>query len=227
MRVNQTLTVICCTISLFFAACIKEKSLEPNYNSNNNGSTDGTYQPMSANSYWKYRQSGTFTGESTLTATGKKKTVNGIDYYIFNGSGVGGGEALFGIKDHNYYQLAQGVAPNGASFDINFLYLNDTASVGYTWQHQAGQGNGFTAHTPGTIVEKGITMTVEGKTYKDVIHTRMEIQYDMPVFGSITFATYDYYIAKNIGVIKADSEGDPILTNNAKTASNLFEYSIK
>ncbi|WP_315816095.1 hypothetical protein [Paraflavitalea speifideaquila] len=70
-------------------------------------------------------------------------------------------------------------------------------------------------------------MTVEGKSYKDVTHTQIELQYDIPGLGVLTFATYDYYIAKNIGIIKIDTEGDLTWGGGIKTESNLIDYSIK
>lgn len=225
----QLLCVVIC--SYMIAGCQKEGSDETvtNRNNNNNNGGSGTYQPMTKNSFWKYKTTGFYTLANTTTCNGQKRTVNGIEYTVFTSVNTGqpAAEALFAIKDHNYYQSAQGVAPSGATFNLNYLYLNDTASVGYTWQHIAGQANGFTALTPGTIVEKGLSMTVEGKNYKDVIHTRIDLQYDMPGFGLLTFGTYDYYIAKNIGIIKGDVSMDPILAGGVTTTTNLVDYSIK
>src|SRR4030095_7741491 len=115
------------------------------------GNTGGTYQPITKNSYWKYQETGTFSGEFTLTSTGEKRTQNGIEYSVFAATPPAApptpSEQLIGIKNHNYYAAIKGASPNtGAPFDINMLYLNDTASVGYTWQHTAGQGNGATAY---------------------------------------------------------------------------------
>jgi hypothetical protein len=214
----------------FVTSCSKEKSVEIKNNSGGNGNPQtGTWQPMTKNSYWKYQTTGSTASENTMTSTGQKRTVSGIEYTVFNSvtTGLPAGEALFAIKDHNYYSHAQGVSPMGGSFDVSYLYLNDTASVGYTWNHVAGRGNGFTALTPGTIVEKGLSMTVEGKNYADVIHSRIDLQYDMLGAGIITFFTYDYYVAKNVGVIKIDATGDPILTNGFTSTTNLVDYSIK
>jgi hypothetical protein len=196
------------------------------------GSTDpGTYQPFSKNSYWKYRQTGTLAGEQTITSTGQNRTVNGILCGVFNSTSTltpGTTEGFFGVKDHNYYTVLKGASPNtGAIIDVNFLYLNDTASVGYTWGNAAGTGNGFKAFTPGEIIEKGITITVEGKSYKDVTHTRVDLQYEIPGFGVFTFATYDYYVAKNIGIIKVDTKGDDMWASGLASEMNLIEYSIK
>lgn len=235
--------ILCCfVIASLATGCGKEISVETNGSGTGNGNGSGTggggttsgqdtYQPFTKNSYWKYKLTGSFPGETTITCTGQSRTVNGLPSIVFTSTSTitpGTAEGFFAIKDHNYYTIQKGVSPNtGASFDINFLYLNDTASVGYNWNYKAGQGNGFTAYLDGTIIEKGITMTVEGKTYTGVIHTEIELQYDIPMVGILTFATYDYYVAKNIGIIKLDAEGNPILSPGTSSEMNLIDYSIK
>ncbi|HEX6914374.1 MAG TPA: hypothetical protein VF145_03995, partial [Chitinophagaceae bacterium] len=126
----------------------------------------------------------------------------------------------------NYYMAAKGNSPNsGAPYDILFHFLNDTASVGYNWQYVAGQGNGFTAHIKTTIIEKGITMTVAGKSYSNVIHTRLELIYD--VFGTMTpSGSYDYFIAKGVGIIKIRSDIG-MFGMTFQACSDLVDYSIK
>lgn len=112
----------------------------------------------------------------------------------------------FAAPQPNYYITLKGNSPNsGAAFDLTFHYLNDTASVGYSWQYKAGQGNGFTAHIKTTIKERGISMIVEGKTYTNVIHTELVLSYDL--FGIILdFGSYDYYVSKGVGIIKVRTE---------------------
>lgn len=223
-------------IAVLATGCGKEISVETHGAGPGNGPGGGTptgdtYQPTSKNSFWKYKLTGAFPGETTLTSTGESRTVNNLPCIVFTSTSTissSNGEGFFSIKDHNYYTIQKGTSPNtGASFDVNFLYLNDTASEGYTWNYKAGQGNGFTAYIAGEIEEKGITMAVEGKTYKDVIHTKVELQYEIPLMGTLTLATYDYYVAKNIGIIKLDTEGNPILSPGAHSEMNLIDYSIK
>jgi hypothetical protein len=126
----------------------------------------------------------------------------------------------------NYYLYAKGVSPNtGASYDILFHYLNDTASVGNSWQYTAGQGNGFTAYIQTTIIEHNLTMTVAGKSYNNVIHTRLVWTYD--IFGtSLDAMMYDYFTAKGVGIIKVRSEGLTLISG-FKACSDLIDYSIK
>jgi hypothetical protein len=126
----------------------------------------------------------------------------------------------------NYYLYAKGISPNtGASYDVTFHYLNDTASVGYNWQYLAGQGNGFTAYIQTIIVERNISMTVAGKSFTNVTHTRLIWSYD--ILGTVMeVMSYDYFIAKDVGIIKVRSEGLNLLSG-FKACSDLIDYSIK
>lgn len=225
-------------IAMIMAGCSKEASFEINTGGNTGGNGNGgsqggsdSYQPTSANSYWHYKETGDITDESTVTATGQKSTINGIDYYIFNTTSqqtTGPYQSYMGVKDHNYYNLGQG-SQQGVTFSLNFLYLNDTASVGYTWNNNAGQGNGFTAHTPGKIMERGISLTVNGKTFNNVIHTQGNLVYDIPGLGTLNSATYDYYVAKGVGIIRVIAAvGDASITGaTVHSTTDLVDYSIK
>lgn len=131
--------------ALFATSCKKEKSTEPNL-PGGAGSEGGTYQPMSKDSYWKYKMTGSMSAENTITSTGTARTVNGIAGTLFTSKSnvTGVEEGVYAIKDHKYYLFQKGVSPNsGVSVDLSFLYLNDTASVGYTWRHMGGAGKRF------------------------------------------------------------------------------------
>jgi hypothetical protein len=224
-------------IALLVVSCGKEISTETNGTppaGNGNGTQTGadTYQPSGKNSYWKYKLSGDFPGESTITSKGEQRTVNGIACTVYSGVGTGSqagvAETLLGVKGNDYFSILKGASPTtGALVDITFLYLNDALPEGGSWKHTAGTGNGFTAFTPGKVLEKGITVVVEGKTYKDVIHTQIELQYELPVFGILTFATYDYYVAKNVGIIRILSQGDEVYGGGITSDMTLVQYSIK
>jgi hypothetical protein len=60
-----------------------------------------------------------------------------------------------------------------------------------------------------------------------VIHSQIELQYDFPIVGIVNAATYDYYIAKGIGMIRIVTVGDPNFLPGVSTNADLVEYSIK
>ena len=225
-----------------FCGCQKEVDFDlppsaqvPGNGSGNGGGsgtgTAGNYQPATKDSYWKYKAVGPTTFEFTSTSTGVKKTVDGISYTVFknfdHATPTQFQEPMYGMKGRDYFSAFKGVSPNtGASFDMVFRYLNDTAAVGYKWDHKAGQGNGFVANIRGEIIEKNMTITVAGKTYKEVIHTRMKFEYELPGLGDVLAATYDYYAANNVGLVKSVTTFPPMFGGQSGV-SELTEYAIK
>jgi hypothetical protein len=195
--------------SLTLVACQKEIE-DPNSTSNNNGNngnnnSQDSYHPLTVGSWWKWKDSanGAVTTNTVLNVT---KTINNV---VFNGMlGSGSGQVDTGwaaSPKPNYYYAAEGASPNGAPFDLLFHYLNDTASVGHTWEYNAGQGNGFTATIKTTIIAKNLSMTVEGKNYTSIIQTRLVMSYN--IFGLVMeFGSYDYFTAKGVGIIKIISK---------------------
>lgn len=213
-------------LSLAFFSCQKEVSVDTITGNNGNNGSSGisTYQPLSAGSFWTYKDSASGSTH-TLTIINKQKTINNRLYTAVL-STASADTAYMAVDGADYFTLAQGNSPNtGASFDFIFHYLNDTAAVGSSWEETAGQGNGFTAYIKTTIKEKDITHTVAGKTFDNVIHTRLDLKYD--IYGSIEdFGGYDYYIAKDVGVIEIISEfGTFGLSFRAK--DELVDYAIK
>ena len=61
------------------------------------------------------------------------------------------------------------------------------------------------------------------KTFNNVIHTQINIEYDfLDGSGFQSYGTYDYYIAKGVGLIETDSEVIGVITT-----SKIFDYAIK
>ncbi|WP_276486013.1 hypothetical protein [Paraflavitalea pollutisoli] len=227
---NKVLLGLLVAIALL-TSCKKEGSFEVGNGSGTGADGGGNYQPTSKGSYWKYKETGAFNRETLMTCTDQTKVMNGINYVMAQVTAVGVPgvqEGFFGRKDHEYYTFQSAVAPStGVTLNITMMHLNDTAAIGYSWEHEAVRANGTVGYINGSIVEKGITHKVGANTFKDVIHTSLILSYDMPVFGKLPFITYEFYIAKNIGIIQIESNGDPIMTGGLKSVSNLTEYSIK
>jgi hypothetical protein len=226
-KINLALLVF--FASLFLISCQKEVSTELGPQTGGTGAGSGnktSYNPTTSGSWWKYKD--TASGMiSTDTMLKRTNTINGIVYTAMIGqNAMLKDTAWVASPQPNYYMYEKGVSPNtGASYDMLFHYLNDTAAVGSNWQYTAGQGNGFTALIQTTIVERNISLTVAGKSYSNVIHTRLVLTYD--VYGSSLDAmAYDYFTAKGIGIIKVRSEGLTLLSG-FKACSDLVDYSIK
>ncbi len=204
---------------IIFSGCSKELSVETKQDSIG-VTVDTSYQPMEAGSTWIYQDSATL-DTSLLTAIDSQVNINSKIYTLFNLQVAGQTkDEYFAINNHDYY--AYGDFGDGL-LTIELLYLNDTASAGYNWQTPAGTINGYPAQVQGQIIAIGITMTVAGKTYTNVVHSLVDLQYNYGS-GYTTYATYDYYVAKGVGIIR-------IVTNfptiGFSEELNLISYSIK
>jgi hypothetical protein len=191
------------------------------------GTTPDTYQPVTKDSYWKYKDSA-FTGLITvMTATGQTQTIGGKLYHIIKSETTGQAPTTgYFYASKPWYGTRMDVN-NGIATTIEFVHLNDTASVGFTWNNTMPPVNGLNARVNAELMERNITKTVAGKSYSNVIHTQMILEYELPIFGWTPFATYDYYVAKGIGIIRIESDLTFMGQTAVRTVSDLIEYSIK
>ena len=211
------------------ASCQKEVSFDDpsNGGGGGGGTTPDTYQPVTKDSYWKYKDSA-FTGQVTLmTATGQTQTISGKLYHVIKSETTGQPPATgYFYASKPWYGLRMD-ANNGIATTIEFVHLNDTASVGFTWGNTMPPVNGLNAKVNSTLTERNITKTVAGKSYSNVIHTTLILEYELPIFGWTPFATYEYYTAKGIGIIRIESDLSFMGQTAVRTVSDLIEYSIK
>jgi hypothetical protein len=208
---------------LFFmitTGCSKELSLETNKDSVIIIVPDTTYQPLETPSFWIYQDSATGITD-TLRATDSTVNINSKLYTLFHNSSAGQtADEYFNISAHNYYSYG-----SFASGDtIELLYLNDTASPGYNWQATAGTVNGFPAQVQGQIIDTGLTVTIGSNTFTHVIHSEIDIEYNVGSGFQTPYAIYDYYVAKAVGIIRIE-ENFPSIPYTA--ASNLISYKIQ
>lgn len=186
---------------------------------------DGSYLPLNEGTYWKYKDSAFPSEITTETVLNITKTINGKSYKAVKNESNGIADTGYFLRNGNDYYFYEYRNISGAIIDVEMLYLKDTATEGVEWTTDAGTVNSFPARCIGKVVEKGISITVEGKNYTNVIHTSIQLQYNL--IGSYqTFAVYNYFVAKGIGIVKISSllEFDGV---NFSVASNLFDYSIK
>ena len=214
---------------LFLASCQKEIDFTDgsgggNGNGGNVSNKDSSFCPTTPGTWWKYKDSasGALATQTLLNST---KIMNGNTYRAVTVNG-GSDTGWYGSPRPNYYLAQKGVDPgSGASFDMIFHYLNDTAAIGHSWEYIAGHGNGAAALMKTTIVEKGLTMTVAGKSYKNVSHTTMQLSYD--IMGMIIeMAQYDFYVAKGVGIIRIRTNIDALGTT-LQACNDLVDHSIK
>jgi hypothetical protein len=131
-----------------------------------------------------------------------------------------------------YFYEGDGVYKNQTyepnyKLNLEFEYLNDKEPVGFSWTRNVtdnGTVNDLPARLIGTIKEKNITKVVQGKTYQNVIHVSLELQYDF-FSGFETAATYEMYASKGIGLILADNRVT-MFGANITSKTELVSYKI-
>ena len=214
--------------SLLLAACSKD-------NSPGGGTTTPNYQPVTAGSTWTYESTNKLTSAKssyTLTATSGDSAINGKTYKIFTNSG--GSNDYYYNNGTEYYQFG-GIA--GITGNTELLYLKSNVAVASGWNETK------TVTIPGlgtanvklgyTLVEKMANLTVEGVTYNDVMHVKVDLS-DISVSGiPVTISSQDlhFYYAPNVGRVKSVIKltltppiGSPIVT---ESETNLKSYTIK
>jgi hypothetical protein len=182
-----------------------------------------TYQPLTTGSYWKYTSTGISTATTEITATANSKTFNGKKFkqVTIKSNAAPTADGYYYASDH-VYTLRQQVASYGY---LQFTYLKDNAAINASWKETVtdnGSLNGVPAQMIGKMLAKATTKVVNGKTYTNVIHTKVQLQYALYSSTFETFATYDYYIAKGVGIVEIDSD-----LLGSKAVLTLQTYTLK
>lgn len=143
MKKTDLTLLIFFILSLFFTSCQKEISSELGTQAGGAGSGSGnktSYNPTTPGTWWKYKDtaSGAVSTATMLNLTSK---INGIVYTAMLGENATVKDtAWVASPQPDYYLYEKGVSPNtGASYNMLFHYLNDTAAVGTNWQYTAGR----------------------------------------------------------------------------------------
>ena len=199
---TSILHVILALFVFFSTGCKKSPVITPPSNAAD------SYLPVTAGSHWAYHDViGGFADTINIKMTGLTTNINGTTFYTATGSSHFNSAITenFYIANHLYierYFVGGGIYQT----NIDIVLLNDTVSA----------GNSFTAVvTPiggagtsperiiNTVIEKNVSKVVGGKTFSNVIHTRIGLQYNFGT-GFETNSVYDYYLAKGTGIIEED-----------------------
>jgi len=182
---------------------------------------EGNYQPVTKDSYWKYASAdlGSDPDTTTTIMLGTTATYDGKSFKV--ASNKFASETETGTINFYHSGYTYSVREISETDTSEILYLKADAAVGATWNadlyNPATDSKGI-----GKIIEKGITKVVKGKTFNNVVHTRVELQVKESTGLFTTASTVDFYIAKDVGIIEEDVA---IFGITGKT--ELFDYSIK
>jgi hypothetical protein len=211
--------------ALLFSACKKDNDNKPGDNAT------GAYQPFTTGSTWSYRNEtesvpGLASAEeadidtTVNTMTDATKVYNGKTFHkLISVTGIETESTYFGFTNHIYYNHSFN---EDADAELELPYLNDEKDVNGTWVTPLVVEGSPDSQLLGTIVEKNINKTILGKTYNNVVHSKLELQ--SKIGGTFTtIFSFDFYVAKNIGVV-----GIYTSYNGSQFAkSELISYNIK
>ncbi|QHS54472.1 hypothetical protein GWR56_02535 [Mucilaginibacter sp. 14171R-50] len=225
---KKYLLVLFPAILLLVSSCKKDPIDFTGYEANGNSETDkfaNSYMPTSKGTSWTYVSdpgNGVKTN-SEIHMTGVITPLDGVNYFEVKSTTTGRAEetAYYYVDDHNY-KIKGATIESGTV--VEFHYLDASLPADGEWTAKMspnGYINGVPARTKGKIIEKDVTKVVLGKTYKNVVHTQIIIQYDLGA-GFEDFGTYDYYLAKGVGLVETDTNFFGLVAT-----SKLLSYSIK
>lgn len=169
--------------------------------------TTNTYMTLTAGSSRSYEVKNNTppasTTNYTVTSTNRDTTVNGRIYHVFSTST--GGSEYYAQSGGDYYTYQVLPVAIGTT-NVEILFLKDNANVGATWVAASAPLTIPGAPFPLTITinnkleAKGLTRTVNGKIYTEVIHVTSTIGVTgLP--GGVT-SDIDYYYAPKYGLIE-------------------------
>ena len=173
------------SVMIFFTNCKKEtEAAGPNYS------------PLTPGTNWTYKYTeGTASGTFKLTVTNRDTVINSKTYKVLTGSD---GSTTFITKVNNDYYRTTSFQAIGVN-NFEELYLKDNKAVNDTWTGTAAinySGASIAANLTYTIKEKGVTRTVSGKSYDNVIHVRLDIS-----LLSFAVGGGDFYYQEGVGLI--------------------------
>ncbi|RDV14521.1 hypothetical protein DXT99_14060 [Pontibacter diazotrophicus] len=197
--------LILCLIAGALVSCGKETDPEPV------STAEQDYLPTTKGSTWEYGGISPY----TLTATGETKVINGKTFHVM--------ETTEGTEKRKSYLLKEkgvytGIGMHPELGDVEIAILKEETPIGKPWE-QTNTINGVETKMTLSIVAKGVSKTVEGKTYQNVINVKMETSYIFMGIEIDSDVTTNYYFAKGVGIILSDfgAMGQvPLLTYDVK-----------
>ena len=117
--------------------------------------------------------------------------------------------SYYTFKNGNYYLLV----PTSTTTFEELIYLKDSNSVGKKWSLSINYNGSPVVHNY-EVIENGISKTINGLNFSNVVHVKLSI----PVSG---YVANSYYSPK-VGLIKTDE-----LSGGNTYVTEIKSYSIK
>jgi hypothetical protein len=196
---QKTTLLLCSLLLLLTAGSCRKRKPQPD-----NLGTSGNYQPDSAGSTWSYQVRGTSNYDHTMRAENRDSIIDGVAYRVMSSNKD---PYIYHWKDGgNYHRYSR--QPEFNFQPVEFIYLRDYLAVGQEWEEVksikvkvAGIDINVTAFMKIKILEKGIDYTVNGVTFKNVIHVEMKPEFRALLTTIGSTSDIHYYYAENVGMI--------------------------
>ncbi len=168
------------------------------------------YMSLSAGSTWNYElvdNVAASTSPFTLTSTN-----NGKAYHVFTNSS-GSANEYYNITGSEYFNFRSLPSILGVG-NVENIYLKDNVAAGASWTQSypiTVSGVAMTFKLTNTITEKGISKTVNGTAYSDVIRVTTAMDVTIGVLplppGALTTDIQSFYAPK-FGLIQSKNKID-------------------
>jgi hypothetical protein len=217
MKKITTSFLLMLLVAFFFTACSSDSS------NDDSDVQNSSYWPTAVDNNWVFFQDG---DEITMKIIGTDQ-IDGAKYYKFDQmigatSSIGTQASVWIKKSNGDYYIKMGEINidysgyKGKMTGYEFIFFKDYLKVNETWSGTYTSSTSYnipdfpaivtTVNYTGKILERGSTLTVNGINYKDVI----KFSFAQSAFISGQAASEsitNYWIAKDIGVIKMDTNG--------------------
>lgn len=191
-------------LAVCFLSCKKDDSPD--------NSDAKAYINVAAGSTWTYEETNNDTGTPTtstytVTSTDRDSSINSKTYHIYDNSR--GNKWLLNNSNGDYYQLDSLPGLLGGSV-FDRLYLKTNLDAAGSWPQTI---NVTIPNVPlpvpititNNIAEKGISRTVNGISYTNVIHVSTAISSAIIPSSAITTSINSYY-AEGVGLIENSTQ---------------------
>lgn len=214
------------------------------------GTADGDYWPFALNNEWQFESSEP-QNDAPMKIIGTE-TIDGNQYYRVNyafadsGTDELTGTAVIHFRKvgDSYSQRVSVTVPEQEGIEINtspyeLTLLKANLNVGESWTQSVTQVTSYNMpdfpidmpdvstliELTGTVEEKGVSLTVSGTNYNDVIKVKLVQEITVQMTGidvpGVVTTTYIWF-AKNVGPIRSVTTSD----NNLQNEANLVSYTL-
>ena len=187
---------------MLMISCQKELSLDAT-------TAGGTAAPCKSCSYIPWCNGSVYTYVDTTMGTGttsittltiiKDTTIDGKIFQKFANPGADG---YYNCTDGVSTLIAYNVPSSGGPvIKVEQTELKANEGAGATWSNSMNNGLGQNVDYNYKIAGKGLSKTVLGVDYTNVIQVHLTISMTAPVIGTLVVGEADYYYANNVGLI--------------------------